>query len=260
MLGALLPLVGNRGNGALQVREQVAGTRGRRSRERCLGAVRIVGRIGRRGRLWIEERRSARKRDQLHGAKLDIGVLDVDLIGDLGHAPTDLDGRGACAGARNIKLLFGSHRKTFVTFGARDSKLLFRGVLPEVAAEVGGKAHPIMSGHDLEAKGRRLLVAMQEQFSFVVIEVEVQIVDRILVRRAGLLLHPVGTDGDLDHHTARRHGLLGQALPTSGQRHKEDRQQEHQLLDLFHNCSCLEGEKKGPVRPLGARRDPQHMD
>ena len=39
ILGALLPLVGNRGNGALQVREQVAGTRGRRSRERCLGAV-----------------------------------------------------------------------------------------------------------------------------------------------------------------------------------------------------------------------------
>ena len=65
-----------------------------------------------------------------------------------------------------------------------------------------------MSGHNLKAKGRRLLVAMQEQTALVVIEVEVQIGDRILVRRAGLLLHPVGTDGDLDRHTARRHGLL----------------------------------------------------
>ena len=170
-----------------------------------------------------------------------MGVLDVDLIGDLGHAPTDLDGRAACPGARNVKLLLGGHRKTFVTFGARDSKVLFRGVLPEIAAKVGGKAHPIMSGHDLKAKCRRLLVAMQEQFSFVVIEVEVQIVDRLLVRRAGLLLHPVGTDGNLDRHAARRHSLLGQALPASGQRHKKDRQQEHQLLDSFHNNQCLKG-------------------
>ena len=235
MLGAPLPLVNNRRNGALQIRKQVAGARGRRSRERRFGTVRIVGRIGRRGCLRFEERRRAWKRNQLHGAQLDIGVLDVNLVGDLGHAPPDLDGRAACPGARNVKLLLGGHRKAFVTFGVRDSELLFRGVLPEVAAEVGGKTHPIMSGHNLKAKSRRLLVAMQEQTALVVIKVEVQIVDCILVRRAGLLLHPVGTDGNLDRHTARLHGLLGQTLPTSGQRHKKDRQQEYQLLDSFHN-------------------------
>ena len=225
----------------MKIRKQIIFARCHRSRERCLGAVRIVGRIGRRGCFRIKERRSARKRDQLHGAKLDIGVLDVDLVGDLGHAPTDLDGRAACPGARNVKLLLGGHRKTFVTFGARDSELLLRGILPEVAAEVGGKAHPIMSGHDLEAKGRRLLVAMQEQFAVVVIEVEVQIGDRLLVRRAGLLLHPVGTDGDLNRHAARRHGLLRRALPASRQRHKGCCQKEQQLLDSFHNSQCLKG-------------------
>ena len=241
ILGTLLPLVRDRRNGALKIRKQVAGTRGRRSRERRLGTVRIVGRIGRRGRIRSEERRRARKRDQLHGAKLDIGVFDVDLVGDLGHAPTDLDGRAACPGGRYIELLLGGHRKTFVTLRARDSEFLLRGIRPEVAAEVGGKAHPIMSGHDLEAKGRRLLVAMQEQFAVVVIEVEVQIVDRLLVRRAGLLLHPVGTDGDLDRHTARRHGLLGQTLPASRQCNKGCCQIEQQLLDSFHNSQCLKG-------------------
>ena len=37
ILGALLPLVGDRRNGALQIRKQVAGTRCRRSRKRRLG-------------------------------------------------------------------------------------------------------------------------------------------------------------------------------------------------------------------------------
>ncbi len=192
----LIALVGNGRNRALHIRKQIAVPRNMLSRNPAFRAVRVVvGGVRRPGR-HVEDRHRTRHGTKLHGAKLDVCGFDGDIVGYLRHDTLHLHDRKCqnTAGRgrdRNVALI--GHRQRIVLVGVRNGEVFRCGILTKVTAHIGGDTHPVVAGQGREAQRRRALVAVQDDLAVIVIEIEVQVAERLFVRSAGYGRHRVGT-------------------------------------------------------------------
>ena len=141
----------------------------------------------------------------MHGLQFDVGRFYGNVVGNLRHAAPDLDGREGqdTAGRpdRNIALI--SHRQRVVILGMRDGEILPLRVFTQVAVHIGNDAYPVVARRALEAQRRRGLVTVQDDIAVIVVKVEVQVTDRLLVRRAGYGGHTLGPDRQRDGYGLR---------------------------------------------------------
>ena len=220
----LLPLVGNRRNQILQIRQQITVACGLLSRKFSCRAVRIIIRIIRRCGRHIEHRDRARYGKKLHGAKLDIRRLDGNVIRNFCHATLHLDGRKhqhtVCRrDYRNVVLI--GHRQHIVLVGMRHGEIFPCRVFAQIAAHVGGNTHPVAARQALETQRRRGLITVQYNIAVIVVKVEVQIPDGHFIRRAGYGHHRVGTNRHFDpnfHRAAAIRLILVDAAAKNAQR------------------------------------------
>lgn len=231
--GISLPRIGDRGDRALAVRQQVAGSGGREAVAAHSVAVHIVLGVVRRGEVTGEERRARRDRGGLHGVKFDLGNLYRDVVGDFRHGTFDFESRSlhrtaGCGGDRHLALAV--HRKCVVIVAVRDRTVGKR----SVASQIDGHAQHVISGQTLEAQRRRSRIAVQHDTSLRGAEVEVHVTDRPLVRRTAHLGDARHSDRCRDLHRAGlrfgRKELLAAAV--AGQQHGERREDHKQF---FHS-------------------------
>ena len=196
--GALVPLVGDRGNLALQVRKHVERPRqGLRRR-----ADDFSRRIFRSSPAGVEDLRPGRKVHGLDAVQADVSGIrcDRDVVGDLRHDALYLDGRKhyRFIGRGNRHLAFISHRQHIVVVGVRNGEILPCRAIARVAAHIGRNAQQVVARQTLEAQRRGTLVTVQDDITVGVEKVEVQVADRLFVRSAGHGRHRVGTYGHAD--------------------------------------------------------------
>ena len=72
--------------------------------------------------------------------------------------------------------------------------------IAQIASHIGRDAQQVVHRRTFEAQRRRGLVTVQDNIAVIVVEVEVDIPDGRLVRRAGYGHHPVGPYRQLDRH------------------------------------------------------------
>ena len=197
----LLTLVGDRRYRTLPVRQQITVACGLLSRKFNFRTARIVVRVVRRSGRHVENRYRARYGKQLYGAKLDIRGLDGDIVGNLRHTAPDLDGRQrqhpVCRGNYRYIALIG-HRQYIVLVGMRHGEIFRCGVFTQIAAHVGGNAHPIVARQALETQRRRGLITVQDNIAVIVVKVEVQVPDGVFIRSAGYGHHRFRTNRHFD--------------------------------------------------------------
>ena len=196
--GALVPLVGDRGNLALQVRKHVERPRqGLRRR-----ADDFSRRIFRSSPAGVEDLRPGRKVHGLDAVQADVSGIrcDRDVVGDLRHDALYLDGRKhyRFIGRGNRHLAFISHRQHIVVVGVRNGEILPCRAIARVAAHIGCNAQQVVARQTLEAQRRGTLVTVQDDITVGVEKVEVQVADRLFVRSVGHGRHRVGTYGHAD--------------------------------------------------------------
>ena len=194
VVGGFVPLVRNRRYRALRVLEEVLHARTAAPRsvgklhERSIGEILLRGRRSTRRR---EERRMSGDGTQAYGAQFEVGDLIryADVVGDLGHgAPhaqcrkrngpfigRDRNGHDGRHGKRRILLL---------PLDRVGTKLLYA-PLAQVRTQVGGDVEIVLPGQALEPHQRRTGVKMQALAVAAAEQVEVDVADRLLVRRAG---------------------------------------------------------------------------
>ena len=84
----------------------------------------------------------------------------------------------------------------------RHGEIVRCGIFTQIAAHVGGNAHPITAGKALEAQRRGTLVTVQDNIAVIVVKVKVQVADGRFIRRAGDGGHPFGPYRQADKDTA----------------------------------------------------------
>ena len=196
--GALVPLVGDRGNLALQVRKHVERPRqGLRRR-----ADDFSRRIFRSSPAGVEDLRPGRKVHGLDAVQADVSGIrcDRDVVGDLRHDALYLDGRKhyRFIGRGNRHLAFISHRQHIVVVGVRNGEILPCRAIARVTAHIGCNAQQVIARQALEAQRRGTLVTVLDDIAVGVEKVEVQVAERLFVRSAGHGRHRVGTYGHAD--------------------------------------------------------------
>ena len=196
--GALVPLVGDRGNLALQVRKHVERPRqGLRRR-----ADDFSRRIFRSPQPGVEDRHPGREVHGLDAVQADVAGIrcDGDVIGDLRHDALHLDGRKRHRfirrGNRHLALI--GHRQHIVLVGVRNGEVFRCGILTKVTAHIGCNAQQVIARQALEAQRRGTLVTVLDDIAVGVEKVEVQVAERLFVRSAGHGRHRVGTYGHAD--------------------------------------------------------------
>ena len=202
----LLPLVGNRRNQILQIRQQITVACGLLSRKFSCRAVRIIIRIIRRCGRHIEHRDRARYGKKLHGAKLDIRRLDGNVIRNFCHATSDLDSRQCqdAAGRRAYRnVAFIGHRQDLGFVGMRNNEIFPCRVFTQITALIGDNAHPVSARQALETQRRRGLVTVQDALTIVVVKIEIQVADGVFIRRAGYGHQRIGTNRHFDPNFRR---------------------------------------------------------
>ena len=194
VVGGFVPLVRNRRYRALRVLEEVLHARTAAPRgvgklhERSVGEILLRGRRSTRRR---EGRRMAGDGTQAYGAQFEVGDLIryADVVGDLGHgAPhaqcrkrngpfigRDRNGHDGRHGKRRILLL---------PLDRVGTKLLYT-PLAQVRTQVGSDVEIVLPGQALEPYQCRTGVKMQALAVAAAEQVEVDVADRLLVRRAG---------------------------------------------------------------------------
>ena len=201
----LVALVGNGRNRALHIRKQVAVSRNLLSRKFCFQAIRIVAGFVRRPGRHVEDGYRARYGQELYGAQLDIRGFDGDLVGDLRHDALHFDGRKRQDAAgrgrdRNVALI--GHRQHIVLVGVRNGAVFRCGILTKVTAHIGGDTQQVVARQALEAQRRGTLVTVQDDIAVGVEKIEVQVAERLFVRRAGYGRNRVGAYGQPNRNTA----------------------------------------------------------
>ena len=215
-----------------------------------LRTIRIVVGIIRRCGRHIEHGYRTQYREQLHGAQFDVGNgrSNGNVIGDFRHAALYLDGRQRqhpiCRGHdRNVALI--GHRQYVVLVGVCNGEILPQQIVAQIAAQIGGNAHPVVARQAFETQRRRGLVTVQDNIAVIVVKVEVQVADGRFIHRAGYGGHPFGPYRQADKDTA---GIctfcpvLGDTAPQ-----KQDGSEYQQIF--FHSRKNLKkGLKKAPAR------------
>ena len=161
----LLPLVGNRSDDALHIGQQIAVARGLLSGKFHLRTIRIVVGIIRRCGRHIEHRYRTRYGKKLHGTQFDVGNgrSNGNVIGDFRHAALYFDGRQrqhpVCRGNYRYIALIG-HRQYIVLVGVCNGEILPQQIVAQIAAQIGGNAHPVVARQAFETQRRRGLVTV----------------------------------------------------------------------------------------------------
>ena len=181
----------------------------------------------------------------MHGAQFDVGNgrSNGNVIGDFRHAALYFDGRQrqhpVCRGNYRYIALIG-HRQYVVLVGVCNGK-----IVAQIAAQIGGNAHPIVARQAFETQRRRGLVTVQDNIAVIVVKVEVQVADGRFIRRASYGGHPFGPYRQADEDTA---GIctfcpvLGDAAPQ-----QQDGSEYQQIF--FHSRKNLKkGLKTAPAR------------
>ena len=203
IVGTLLPLIRNGIVRTLRIGQQVKDAGGLWPVQHLFGRIRIVV-VGIRRRVGpSEERRIARHGAYAHRVQLHIGGHDGDVVADLRHAAPHLDGRQhdaalAAAGDRDPAIVY--HRKHLVCLSVGEHEVSEIGTCAQVAPHIGRYAQAVAARRTFEPQRRRRLVAVQHRRVRAVVEVEVQVADRVLVRRAGHGAHMLGMHRQLDRH------------------------------------------------------------
>ena len=201
VVGVFIPLVRNRGYRALRVLEEVLHARTAAPRgvgklhERSIGEILLRGRRGTRRR---EERRTSGDGTQAYGAQFEVGDLirHADVVGDLGHGAPHAQCRkrnGPFIG-RDRNGHDGRHGKRRILLLPPDRIVeeLLRTPLAQVRTQVGGDVEIVLPGQALEPYQRRTGIDMQRLAVAAAEQVEVDVADRLLVRRAGDPLRRIG--------------------------------------------------------------------
>ena len=165
IFGILLSLVGDRRNQILQIRQQITVARGLLSGKFHLRTIRIIVGIIRRCGRHIKHGYRTRYREQLHGAQFDVGNgrSNGNVIGDFRHAALYFDGRQrqhpVCRGNYRYIALIG-HRQYIVLVGVCNGEILPQQIVAQIAAQIGGNAHPVVARQAFETQRRRGLVTV----------------------------------------------------------------------------------------------------
>ena len=194
VVGGFVPLVRNRRYRALRVLEEVLHARTAAPRgvgklhERSVGEILLRGRRSTRRR---EGRRMAGDGTQAYGAQFEVGDLIryADVVGDLGHGAPHAQCRkrnGPFIG-RDRNGHDGRHGKRRILLLPLDRIVeeLLRTPLAQVRTQVGSNVEIVLPGQALEPHQRRTGVKMQALAVAAAEQVEVDVADRLLVRRAG---------------------------------------------------------------------------
>ena len=200
----LIALIGNGRNRALHIRKQVAVSRNLLSRKFCFQAIRIVTGVVRRPGRHVEDGYRARYGQELYRAQLDIRGFDGNLVGNFRHDALHLDGRKRHRfirrGNRHLALI--GHRQHIVLVGVRNGEVFRCGILTKVAAHIGGDTQQVVARQALEAQRRGTLVTVLDDIAVGVEKVEVQVAERLFVRRAGYGRNRVGAYGQPNRNAA----------------------------------------------------------
>ena len=156
IVAVLLPLIGNRRNGALHIRERIEHAFGTHSGGGSFAAVHVIGSHGRRGILRAEEPHDTRNGHQTQRAHLDVGICDRDTTSDFRRNAPHLDvgkpQRTAHVG-RDRDLLLADHRQHVAVVAMGECEVVRIGFGFEVTAQIGRDTQPI--GSRPACKGER---------------------------------------------------------------------------------------------------------
>ena len=97
-----------------------------------------------------------------------------------------------------------------------NGEILPQQIVAQIAAQIGGNAHPVVARQAFETQRRRGLVTVQDNIAVIVVKVEVQVADGRFIHRAGYGGHPFGPYRQADEGSAgicTRCPILGDTSP-----------------------------------------------
>ena len=235
IVAVLLPLIGNRRNGALHIRERIEHAFGTHSGGGSFAAVHVIGSHGRRGILRAEEPHDTRNGHQTQRAHLDVGICDRDTTSDFRRNAPHLDvgkpQRTAHVG-RDRDLLLADHRQHVAVVAMGECEVVRIGFGFEVTAQIGRDTQPIGSRPACKGERRGVSVFMYDDLSGPVAEPKIHVVNRRLIRCTCRNGRAVGTHTEFDpHRRGRRRIGVGSIAAAGICQQQHDRQKKQ----LFHD-------------------------